>query len=311
MPAPAPRPIALTLAHSADADDVFMWWPITGRIDPRDPSRMLSPPTLDTGRFTYRSVPEDIQRLNERAASPTGGDLDITAISMFTYAAVHHRYILTRCGWSLGEGFGPKLVAREPGGPGLDTLRRGGARIAVPGVQTTAFLVLSLMLGRGTFTPVPMRFDQITAAVAGAEVDAGVLIHESQLDHQRHGLRELADLGAWWTDRTGGPLPLGANVVRRDCDTRFGRGSLAEIERTLSASIRHALAHRAIGLEYARTFSPPIGAADLNRYIDMYVSPLTLDAGERGRNAVQRLLAEAADAGLCPAVGQIAFAGEV
>ncbi len=309
MPSPLPASAPLTLAHSADADDVFMWWPITGRVDPRDAARVLEPPAIETGRFTYRSVPDDIEALNARAAER--GDLDITAISMFTYASVHERYALTRCGWSLGDGFGPKLVARARGGPGLASLGGGHARIAVPGVHTTSYLALTLMLGRGAFTPVPMRFDRITASVARGETDAGVLIHESQLDHARHGLVALMDLGVWWTQRTGVPLPLGANVVRRDCAARFGGGALKEIEETLTASIRYALVHRATGLDYARTFAPPIGDADLDRYVHMYVSALTVDAGERGRAAVERLLAEGAAAGLCPAVGPIRFAGEV
>ncbi len=318
MPGASPHGelIPLTLAHSADADDVFMWWPITGKVDPRGPGTLLSPPAIDTGRFRYTAVPEDIQALNARAIAT--GDLDITAISMFTYAAVHDRYALTRCGWSLGDGFGPKLVVRTGSGPGLARLRAGGAggvggaRIAVPGVQTTAFLVLSLLLGRGggAFVPVPMRFDHIASAVSRGEVDAGVLIHESQIDFERLGLRAVQDLGRWWKETTGLPLPLGANVVRRDCETRFGPGALAEIEATLTASIRHALAHRAAGLAYAKTFSPPISDADLDRYVSMYVSPLTVDAGEAGREAVARLLFEAAAAGLCKPVGRIVFAGE-
>ncbi|MFN0012550.1 MAG: menaquinone biosynthesis family protein [Phycisphaerales bacterium] len=313
MPGASPHGelIPLTLAHSADADDVFMWWPITGRVDPRAPGTLLSPPpqpAIDTGRFGYTAVPEDIQALNARAVAT--GDLDITAISMFTYPAVQDRYALTCCGWSLGDGFGPKLVVREGTGADLDRLRKAGARIAVPGVQTTAFLVLTLLLGRNGFVPVPMRFDQIAAAVSRGEVDAGVLIHESQIDFERLGLRALEDLGRWWKETTGLPLPLGANVVRRDCEQRFGPGTLAEIEATLTASIRHALAHRAAGLAYARTFSPPISDADLDRYVSMYVSPLTVDAGEAGREAVVRLLAEAHGAGLCKPVGRIAFAGE-
>lgn len=316
------RPL-LTLAHSADADDVFMWWPITGKIDPRDPSRVLAPPAIETRRFTYRSVPDDIQALNARATA--SGDLDITAVSMFAFGSLHDRYVLTRCGWSVGEGFGPKLVTRQRSGVTIETLRGTGkpprdpthtspARIAVPGLQTTAYLLLTLLLGTSTpasYVPVPMRFDEITGAVLRGEVAAGVLIHESQLDFERLGLDAIMDLGAWWNQHAGVPLPLGANVVRRDCESRFGRGSLREIEDDLALSIRYALTHRAEGLAYARTFAPPLSDGDLDRYIRMYVGAFTVDAGELGRAAVAKLLASGAQAGLCPEPGPIRFAGEV
>jgi 1,4-dihydroxy-6-naphthoate synthase len=291
----------LSLAHSADADDVFMWWPITGKLDPSTPNRLLSPPPLDSGRFAFRAIPEDIQVLNRRAIE--SADLDITALSMHGWLHVKDRYTLSRCGWSLGDDWGPKLVV--PTASPLDPASLRGKPIAVPGLQTTAFLVLSLMLGPGSFTPVPMRFDQIVPAVNRGEVSAGVLIHERQLDFQRQGLRALADLGVWWKSQTGLPLPLGANVIRRDLDARFGPGTLAEVSRTLRHSIEYALAHRDEALAYARTFSPDLTPEELDRYVRIYVSPLTVDCGERGLAAVRELFARAHAAGLCPDPGAI------
>jgi len=251
----------LTLAHSADADDVFMWWPITGRVDPRDPSLVLAPPVLDTGRFSFRSLPEDIQVLNSRAIER--GDLDITALS---FAALVHavepdgtpRYRPTTCGSSFGRGWGPKLVARADR-PDLTLAylgaeREGGRRdacptgnpkvtIAVPGRQTSAFLVLSCLLPPDSFTVVERPFDRIIDAVASGETDLGLLIHESQLTFQHAGLRALADLGVWFNQTHGLPMPLGTNAVRADLDQRLGPGTLKEVTRLLHASIRYALAH--------------------------------------------------------------------
>ena len=289
---PDARP-TLTLAHSSDADDVFMWWPITGRLDPAT-GRPLSPPVMDTGRFQYAGLAGDIQVFNRRALE--AGDLDITAVSMHAWSLVRERYVLTRCGWSLGDDWGPKLVVRAESSTTLATLR--GRRIAVPGVQTTAFLTASLMLGPGSFEPVPMPFHAVIDAVVEGRADAGLLIHERQLDFARRGLRALADLGVWWKGQTGLPLPLGANVLRRDLETRFGPGTLAEVSRTLRASIDYALAHRAEGLAYARTFSPDLTDEELDRYVRIYVSPLTVDCGEVGLAAVRELFARGRAAGL-------------
>lgn len=311
MPA---APFPLTLAHSADADDVFMWWPITGKIDPAPPHAVLTPPVLDTGPFAFRALPEDIQRLNRRAIER--GDLDITAVSIHTYPSIRSHYALTSCGWSLGEGFGPKLVVRADSDLTPEAIAAQQLRVAVPGLNTTAFLTLSLLLGPGRFTPVPMPFDTIVPTVArgtapGADgapqpIYAGLLIHESQLDHPRHGLKTIADLGQWWGGHTGGlPLPLGGNVVRRDLDARFGPRSLTRVAGLLEQSIRHALAHRAESLAYARTFSRDLSDEQLDRYITMYVSPLTLDAHPRGLAAAQRLLSEGFRVGLGPDPGQI------
>lgn len=291
----------LTLAHSPDPDDVFMWWPITGMIDPRDHTRITKPPVLDTGRFTFRALPADIDVLNRRAIET--GDLDITALSIFAWAGVAGRYALTSCGGSFGEGYGPKLVAPAP--------LPANPLIAIPGARTTAFLLLSLALrDSGTpFRTLELPFDQILRAVADRRADAGLLIHQSQLTYADLGLTELLDLGSWWLDRTGLPLPLGGNALRRDLEHLHGPGTLRELTTLLDRSIRFALQHRDESTDYAMRFAPEISHAQADRYIDMYVSPLTLDAGAapegRGQAAIQRLLNDAAALGFCPPVGPI------
>jgi 1,4-dihydroxy-6-naphthoate synthase len=177
--------------------------------------------------------------------------------------------------------------------------------IAVPGVRTTAFLLLSLALGPGTFSYVELPFDRILEAVATGKADAGLLIHQSQLTFADLGLCQVLDLGEWWARHTGLPLPLGGNALRRDLEARFGPGTLAEVTAILDRSIRHALAHRDESTRYAMLFAPEITREQANRYIDMYVSSLTLDAGTAGTAAIQRLLDEAAAAGLCPPPGRV------
>jgi 1,4-dihydroxy-6-naphthoate synthase len=284
-PANDPRPI-LTIGHSPDPDDAFMWWPLDG--------------VIDTGRFRFRAVPEDIETLNRRAVE--AGDLDITAISMHTYASVRGRYALTSSGASVGDGFGPKIVARRPHERGW--LRTPGLTIAIPGERTTAYLASRLCIGRA-FGFVSMPFETIMDAVADGSVDAGVVIHEGQLTYGGSGLSLIADLGAWWKERTGLPLPLGANAIRRDLDERFGVGTMRELSGILSRSIRHALAHRDEGVAHARRFARGLPAATTDEFISMYVNRLTVDLGELGARAVERLLSDGAAAGLCPAPGAI------
>lgn len=300
-----PRPI-LTLGHSPDPDDVFMWWPITGMVDPRDHSRVTRPPEIDAGHFSFRALPDDIDVLNRRAAER--GDLDITALSINAYAHVRHRYALTTCGSSMGFGYGPKLVVRADSALTGDNLvarmRAGDLRVAVPGVRTTAFLAFSLIVG-GPITATELPFDRILTAVSSGEADLGLLIHQAQLTFSQLGLRQVADVGQWWLARTGLPLPLGGNAVRRDLDQRFGAGTCREVAATLLASIRHALAHRDESLRYAMSFAPEIDRAQADRYIDMYVNDLTLDARPQGLEAVRRLLFESHRAGLGPDPGRI------
>lgn len=308
MPEPRdPRPV-LSIGHSPDPDDVFMWWPITGMLDPADPARIERPPVLDTGRFRYAGLPADISVLNRRAVD--AADLEITALSVATYAHVHRRYALTACGSSIGVGYGPKVVARQDSRltPASFATQMGaaGKRIAVPGRGTSAFLVLSMML-RAPFEILEAPFDRIVELVQRGEADAGLLIHQSQLTFEDAGLRLLADLGAWWQEATGLPLPLGGNAVRRDLDEQYGPGAIDEVVRTLDASIRHAIANRDESLAYAMRWAPEINRDQADRYIDMYVNDLTLDAGEQGRLAIQRLIDEGARRGLCPNAGRVEF----
>jgi 1,4-dihydroxy-6-naphthoate synthase len=281
-----------------------MWWPITGKVEPADPSRVLEPPAIDTGPFGYRALPADIQQLNLRAV--TTADLEITAISYAAYAHCSGAYVITSCGSSFGDGYGPKLVAPALcAGVSIAEVRSRRWRIAVPGVHTTAFLVLSVLLGRDGFVPVELPFDQILDAVAAGRVDAGLVIHEGQLMFGDRGLSLVADMGAWWKQQTGLPLPLGANAVSRRLEDRFGSGSLKQVVQTLKASLDYALAHRAESLAYAMTFSPLKTDAELNRYIDMYVNRWTVDAGSEGIEAVQLLLRRGADLGLLPDPGNV------
>lgn len=324
----------LTLAHSPDADDVVMWWPL-GDVE------LGRAPAIDTGRWLIQPVQVDIQEANERAIGR--GDLDITAISAHTYPHVQHQYRITSCGASMGENYGPKLVCRGDRWEGLQVraasegwhaFRSGHAlevpgtpdmavpshchatqmlTIAVPGTKTTAFLVLSLMLGHGRFRPLPMRFDRVADAVLSGQADAGLLIHEAQLTFEDQGLKKLADLGEFWNRRHGLPLPLGLNVIRRDLDTRFGAGSVDRLAGILSASVRHAVANREASrrflLDHPDCKAEWEDAALLDRYLRMYVSPLSVDMGQTGRLALATLFKDAADAGLCPAVPTLDVAG--
>lgn len=313
----------LTLAHSCDPDDAFMWWPITGMVSAEGKPLAGDDggPVIDTGGFEFRAVPGDIGELNERAVSL--GDCDITAISMRTYVDVRERYVMTSCGGSFGDGYGPKVVCRDESPlRAMEDLAREDVRVAVPGLGTTALLALRLLLGEAGVTGaheglesaeskyVAMRFDVVGEAVRSGEAQAGVIIHDAQLTFERQGLRLLGDLGAWWKGRRGLPLPLGANVVRRDMDARFGAGTSCRVCGVLEASIRYAMAHRGRGVTYAASFAETGGEssatlADVDRFIELYVNSWTLDMGDVGLNAVRRLLGDGARAGLCPDPGEI------
>lgn len=280
--------IELTLAHSPDADDVAMWWPIDGsRVDR----------AIDTTPFRFRLIPEDVQRLNELAGGRAPHD--ITAISAATYPRVARGYRITSVGGSFGEGYGPKLVVRD----GVArSLKDPHLVIATPGAGTTANMVLTLMLGAGAFEARPMPFHLVADAVRRGETDAGLLIHEAQLTAEREGLLPVADLGVWWREQTGLPLPLGLNVVKRDLDTRLGPGTLERVTGLLSASAAYASEHRTRTFAVLRALP---GAkpewndeALLGRYLDMYMSKMTLDMGERGRRALAELYSRARASGL-------------
>lgn len=281
------RPV-LRLGHSPDPDDAFMWFPITG-IDGAQPA-------LDTGRFHFQAVQQDIETLNRRSDR---AELEITAISVAQYPYVADRYAFTSCGSSMGDGYGPKLVARQS--IPLDAIRDGKVTLAIPGLRTSAWLATGLMLG-GTSnvqaTEVP--FDQMIDAVAGGQFDAGLIIHEGQLTFQNHDLVLLADLGAWWTGRTHLPLPLGGNVIRRDLESQYGPGTRREVTATLLRSLQFALEHREQAIDYALKYARGMDRALADQFVAMYVNKHTLDFGPTGREAVRRFLSEAREAGLVP-----------
>jgi len=283
----APRPrgdrkvIELKLAHSPDSDDAFMFYALaTNKV------------RGDSLRFVH--VLEDIQSLNEKACEEV---YDITAVSFHAYAYLADKYILLSSGASFGDGYGPIVVGH--GSLGLQGLR--GKRVAVPGKMTTAYLALLLYAPEIDAVVVP--FDQIIERVASGEADAGVVIHEGQLTYGLEGLSKLVDLGEWWQEETGLPLPLGGNVVRRT----LGPDVISEAARLLQESIQYGLDHREEALVYAMQFSRGLDAATADRFIAMYVNDWTLDYGELGRRAVQLLLDRGFEAGLLPARVQAEF----
>jgi len=251
---------------------------------------------IDTHGWTFEHVLQDIQTLNERARR---GDLHITAISIHAYPYVADRYALTSCGSSMGDGYGPMVVAREP--MSMDDL--AGQSIAVPGEMTTAFLALNLALGKGRFRHEVVMFDQILECVAAGKCDAGLIIHEGQLTYQNHRLHKVVDLGAWWLEHTRLPLPLGGNCIRRD----LGRPAMVEVTRILKESIRYSLAHRAEAVEHALQYARDMGRDLADRFVGMYVNDWTIDYRPVGRQAITELLRRGHEAGLVPRVDTIDF----
>jgi 1,4-dihydroxy-6-naphthoate synthase len=265
----------ITVGHSPDPDDAFMFF-------------ALAHDRLDTGNLQFRHELQDIETLNRRALR---GELEVTAVSIHAYAQLLDRYALLPSGCSMGDRYGPMVVARRP--LTIDALRT--VRLAVPGTLTTAFLTLRLLLpGNLSYEVVP--FDQIIPAVAEGRFDAGVIIHEGQLTFQNQGLNLVVDLGVWWQEKTGLPLPLGGNVVRRD----LGTETIRQVSRLLKESIRYGLAHRNEALAYALRYARDMDTGLADRFVGMYVNEWTLDYGPRGREAVKRLLDEGHKAGVIP-----------
>jgi 1,4-dihydroxy-6-naphthoate synthase len=276
----------LTLGHSPDPDDAFMFY-------------ALARGKIDTKGWTFEHVLQDIQTLNERARL---GELDITAISIHAYPYVADKYALTACGSSMGDGYGPMVVTREP--MAVETLK--GLKVAVPGEMTTAFLALSLLLGKGAFEHVVVPFDQILTYVVNGKADAGLIIHEGQLTYQRHDLHKVVDLGEWWLGDTGLPLPLGGNCIRR----ALGRETMEEVTGILKASIQYSLDHREAAVQHALQYARDMGTDLADKFVGMYVNQWTLDYGEKGRKAVRLLLTRGHEAALVPKVGDIDFVSE-
>lgn len=305
----------LTLAHSGDPDDAYMWWPITGKVHP-DGSPWPgtdAAPRLRDDQFSFQAVPGDISVFNRLAAGPA--PYDITALSVRAYADVADRYVITAVGSSFGEGYGPKVVCRE-NAPlhAPEDLTAPGVRLVVPGVRTSAYLTLRLLLGRDLPGVTERPFDRIIPALLDGEADAGLVIHEGQVLFRDVGLRQLVDLGAWWGQSRALPLPLGINAVKRDLDSRFGAGTVTRVAQLLRRSLDYARAHHDESVEYTMPYAalnattsgtPAPTRAKVETYLGMYVTGLTADMGPEGRRAIERLLQEGADAGLCPRLARL------
>jgi len=263
----------ITVGHSPDPDDAFMFY-------------ALAHDKLDTGDLQFRHELQDIETLNRRALK---GELEVTAVSIHAYSYLLDKYALLPSGCSMGDRYGPMVVAREP--LKIDDLKT--RKIAVPGTMTTAFLALRLLLPDG-FEYEVLPFDEILNAVEQGRFDAGLIIHEGQLTFQNQGLKLIVDLGVWWMEKTGLPLPLGGNVVRRD----LGDATMKQISRLLKESIRYSLDHRDAALDYALKYARDMDKSLADKFVGMYVNDWTLDYGPRGREAVRRLLDEAHRAGV-------------
>lgn len=275
----------LRLGHSPDPDDAFMFY-------------ALAKDKIPTGPYRFEHVLQDIQTLNLRARE---GELEITAISIHAYPYVAKRYALTSCGSSMGDGYGPMVVCRQAdaarfGADPIAGLR--GKRIAIPGELTTAFLSLQLAVGKAgvAFDYEVVMFDEIPQAVGAGKYDAGLIIHEGQLTYAQMGLHKLLDTAEWWGDRTGLPLPLGGNCIRKD----LGPKVMQEVTDILKQSIQYSLDHRPEAVEYALQYGRDLDRNLADRFVGMYVNHWTLDYGPRGREAISRLLKEGAVAGLLP-----------
>lgn len=284
----------LRLGHSPDPDDAFMFY-------------ALAKGKIPTKSYEFEHILQDIQTLNQRAVN---AELEITAISIHAYPYVAKHYALTSCGSSMGDKYGPMVVS--PKAMSIDDLR--GKTIAIPGKLTTAFLALQLCLGKGeesgtpsaakgAFKYIVVPFDEILQLVRAGKADAGLIIHEGQLTYQNSGLHLVVDLGTWWHEKTDLPLPLGGNCIRRN----LGATVCQEVTDILKQSIQYSLDHRAPAVEYALQYGRDLDRKLADQFVGMYVNDWTLDYGPRGREAISRLLADGAKAGLVPAIGPIDF----
>jgi 1,4-dihydroxy-6-naphthoate synthase len=274
----------IKLAHSPDSDDAFMFY-------------ALATHKLSTPGYKYTHVLSDIQALNEAALQET---YDVTALSFAAYPSLRDKYILLDCGASFGENYGPIVVAANP----MKSGELAGKRVAVPGLKTTAYLTLKLF--QAGFHAVVMPFDRILEAVKNGVVDAGLLIHEGQLLFPQMGLHRVIDLGIWWHEQTGMPLPLGGNAVRRALGPEVGR----HIARTIRDSVEYGLEHREEALNYAMQFARDMETELADQFVGMYVNKWTLGYGDRGKRAVKELIDRGTAAGLLPAPPTVEFLSE-
>jgi len=264
----------ICIGHSPDPDDAFMFYALThGK--------------LDTDGLTFKHVIADIETLNHKAVE---GELDVTALSVHAYGYVMDKYALLPSGGSFGDGVGPIVVAKKK----MDVGELADDRIGVPGTMTSAYLMLKLMLINFRFEVIP--FDKIMDAVLSGEVDAGLLIHEGQITYEKAGLHKVVDLGRWWQEDIGLPVPLGVNGVRKD----LGKQLMHKISELLTQSIEYALKHRDEAVAYAMQYGRGMDAATTDRFIGMYVNEWTRDMGPKGREAIARLLTRGYHAALLP-----------
>jgi 5,8-dihydroxy-2-naphthoate synthase len=271
----------VTVAHSPDSDDAFMFYG-------------LATNKLDTGDIRFKHVLKDIQTLNEEALR---GIYDVTAISFHAYAYVADKYLLLPHGASIGDNYGPVVVAREPAAPeDIPDMK-----IAIPGTLTSAFLALRIFNSNFRYEVVP--FDQIIDGVESGEWEAGLLVHEGQLFYETKGLHKVLDLGEWWHQQTGLPLPMGGNAIRRDMRPDLMR----QVSDCLRESIRYSLDHREDALEYSMQFARDLDIGLADRFVAMWVNDLTLDYTDSGREAVRRLLLEGFERGIIPHRVEVEF----
>jgi 1,4-dihydroxy-6-naphthoate synthase len=279
------KEMMLKLGHSPDPDDAFMFYGLARNLIP-------------TGRYRFEHVLQDIQTLNQRAMK---GELEITAISIHAYPYVADKYALTSCGSSMGDKYGPMVIATKP----MKIGDLQGKTIAIPGELTTAFLTLQLCLGKSgkSFQHRVVPFDEIPAYISDGKADAGLIIHEGQLTYQKLGLHLIVDLGQWWHEQTGYPLPLGGNCIRKD----LGKPVMQEVTDILKQSIQFSLDHRPEAVKYSLAFGRDLDQNLADRFVGMYVNHWTLDYGARGREAISLLLRRGAEAGLVPDIGNIEY----
>ncbi len=276
--------ILIQVGHSPDPDDAFMF-------------HALANDKIDTGRYRFTHVLQDIETLNQRAFR---SELELTAVSLHGYAYLTDKYALCACGASMGDKYGPMVVAREP--MAIEDLK--GKTIAIPGKLTTAFLALQLLIGQdATFEEHP--FDEILNLVEQGKVDAGLIIHEGQLTYGTQGLSLVVDLGVWWYEDTGLPLPLGGNAIRRD----LGQEVMEEVTAYLKQSIEYGLAHRKDALAHAMKYGRDLDTELTDKFVGMYVNDWTLDFGETGRKAVATLLKRGYDQGIIDHPVDLEFIG--
>ena len=264
----------IRIGHSPDSDDAFMFYALANGLIPTD-------------GFEIVQVAEDIESLNQRAVN---GELEVTAISVHAYAYVANHYALMPCGASIGDRYGPLVVSKAP----MQREALAGKKIAIPGKMTTAYLTLRLL--QPDFDPEVVQFDRILPYVQEGNADAGLIIHEGQLTYSRAGLHKVVDLGEWWHEETGLPLPLGANAIRRD----LGTEKIRRITSLIKQSIQYSLEHREGGLAYAMNYARGMETELADRFVGMYVNDYTLDYGEKGRAGVRELMERGYKSGVIP-----------